>query len=490
MISIVKKVLNDFIFKQIMIVLMTIMLMPYIQHNYGGYIKYFLLFGIAICFFYVVKEKFFFIEDKVFILISIFSASYFVSIFLNRDSCFLSNLKEFVYMVVFFFLFFICVGKNAVSAEKEFKIVSWTLFVVTFIASMFNFCTFLFGIEDWYYFDEGDSTLTRIWYYVGYYNGRLNGLFNANATATISLISIIVTLFFIVITLRSKESSLIRRTFLFVGLFVNMFIQYSCLLLSNTRGALYTALIIACIFIFILMMKKSNAIRAKKLFRSLAITLVVGVTLFVFSTSFLKSLAYLPSVFQSIVSAENMPSINLSITDKNLTQINLLNISPVDVKRVDSSEVSSGRLDIWHAAFSLFKEAPLFGFTREGFVDPVYQIVYDQTGVYNSAVITGGLHNIYLTVLLSSGLIGFILLGIIVVIVIYKALYSLIKSKDIDVFLLFSLMVSLSFLILEFVESRILYQANIFNVIFWIYFGYLYYFANCSEQKLKKEMVE
>ena len=42
------------------------------------------------------------------------------------------------------------------------------------------------------------------------------------------------------------------------------------------------------------------------------------------------------------------------------------------------------------------------------------------------------------------------------------------------------------FYVTEFVEARILYQVGIFNVLFWIYCGYMYAFAKLTTEKSER----
>ena len=154
----------------------------------------------------------------------------------------------------------------------------------------------------------------------------------------------------------------------------------------------------------------------------------------------------------------------------------------MDVTESQADDVSNGRINIWKAGFSVFLKKPVFGWTREGFVEPVNNVLGIENG---GAVSGGGLHNIYLTVLCASGMAGFICFAALIVLIAVRFWRQLIKDKEISPELLFSFAMSFYFLVSDMVESRILYTVSFFNVVFWIYFGYLNHYA-----KKEKDTVE
>ena len=148
---------------------------------------------------------------------------------------------------------------------------------------------------------------------------------------------------------------------------------------------------------------------------------------------------------------------------------------------------TTGRDVIWKAGFKTFLDKPVFGWTREGLVEPTIDKIIAVTGYDSGAVAGGGLHNLYLTVLCSSGIVGFVCLATVVVIVLIRFFKSLIAKEPINMELLLSFSMCMYFFISELVENRVLYQVTFFNIVFWIYFGYLNYYSLKGNKKSEKE---
>jgi O-antigen ligase len=141
------------------------------------------------------------------------------------------------------------------------------------------------------------------------------------------------------------------------------------------------------------------------------------------------------------------------------------------------SSGTTGRFEIWESAIMVFKEKPLFGWTHEGSLEPL-NIEYENiTGKSTTSITGGGVHNEYLTVLCSSGVLGFVCFIAVIAIVLIRFLEVLFDKKEVSTELLFSFSVVVYFLVSELVESRILYTVSFYNVVFWLYFGYLNYYC-------------
>lgn len=437
--SVVNRIINVNIFRILMVLTLFIMLVPTIHYNYAEYIKYVLAYGILCVILSLFSKKWFVVfQRKENLLLALFCFSYLITIFLNRNNCFSDNIKQLVYMCVFFTLFvFFVPTEERDSVLKNMKQLSIMLLGLSFVFSVIAIVLFLIGYSSTVSIVEGQSYGLSIntTYSVGFVDGRLHGLLNPNATAMISLISICVSLFllnYISDYVEDKKNSVVR-----IGLYFNILIQIVCLLLTKSRGEIFGLIAISFLAVLIYFVKGN---RGKKCYVSKYILLVI-----------------------------------LVITI----------LATATLSRLRGSDISTGRLLIWKMGYEIFKWSPWIGMTREGMVRPVYDAIYAYSLTYNDGVIQSGLHNIYLTILVSSGIIGFILIASAILFVLYKSVFVLIKEDQIDYPLFFSLLFVVLFLIVELVESRILYQVNLFNVVFWIYFGYLSYFSNIEYKKLK-----
>lgn len=132
----------------------------------------------------------------------------------------------------------------------------------------------------------------------------------------------------------------------------------------------------------------------------------------------------------------------------------------------------SGRLIIWEEGYEhIFKKNILFG-------DSPNNMISNLKGMSSEDLIGidgGRIHNIYLDVLYSNGIIGACTLFMFIIINLnnlYKQAfnYKLEKNNLVYMKLIFSFICSM--LILNIVESLLIYTINLLGILFWIYIGY------------------
>jgi O-antigen ligase len=141
----------------------------------------------------------------------------------------------------------------------------------------------------------------------------------------------------------------------------------------------------------------------------------------------------------------------------------------------------NGRVGMWVACLKTFKESPVFGVGYENLIERAVVYVEDS---WKEHFRTGGSHNIYVCLLTSTGLLGFLLLGLFAAITLIKSgIVYLKKYKKASLWLLAFIAMCLMFYITEFVEARILFQVSTFSVIFWLFNGYMYSLAKLEEKE-------
>ena len=473
-----KYILSPVTFKCITIIALFIVQVPFIHIAIGSCIKYILVLGVVACIWDAVKNKFSKFYDKVNVLLVIFVILYGVTIFVNRDLFLVENIKQLVYMAVFFYLFFMIDSKNDIYWDTT--IVSFTVVLITFILSFLSFLTYILNIYEWYQTLDGLE-----WVFIGTSSGRLWGLYNSNVCGTIAMTSIISTLF---LAFNSNHKKDIKAIIKYLFLSVNIILQYFVLILSGSRGPYYALLLTLSVIVFVAVIKKStcNTVLKTVLAFSMAVLMLVMI---VSASSFTHN-----HIHRLImVSNEDAANIEKDSAYENIIESILVkyfeNTSALTgsfgssvsnsvlggVGRKESGDLasSSGRTDIWKSGIEVFKTSPIFGVTREGLPTRVECINGELSGAINN----GGLHNIYLTILVSSGIVGFIAIAIAVLTVLIEFLKVLFSKQQLDNCMLFSFAMVFAFLISELVENRILYQVTAFNAVFWIYFGYLNFFS-------------
>jgi len=399
------------------------------------------------------------IKNRYSIWLLLFCVSYAVSILIAAPSHFFGNIVQYSYMVLYMILLF----GNDITApfEKklsEFIMITNTYICVTFILVLICLILLLFSINFTYYHE--------LYGYlpIGLAGDRFWGLYNPNTGSTMGVISIFLCWMMLVIRKNSKK--------LKVFYIINIVFQYIYILFTQSRTAWYALLIFGAIILFVQMV----LILQDKFKKPWVKVLTIGAAVIILVAGadamklrIVKAISYLPSVIRQI--DEVLFEKGSFSSDR---------LKPVIKEREDlllgeTKDATNGRIVIWRASLKTFKEAPVFGVTRECLYDRVTRYLPKER---HKNVNNGGLHNIYLTVLVCSGIVGLALLTIFV----FSICKTLLLKRNLPVtrenlwqYLL--MIIPFSFFLMEFFESRILYQSNIFCVVFWVFTGYLMYFA-------------
>ena len=464
-------IFNPFIFKICILVMTLLTSVPFIHMYLGKYVKIFLLYGILSLIYLVFRKGIRTVfKDKPGVLLIAFCVCYGVTVLLNRSSNFSENASALVYMSVFFCLFFIfTLPLEETAIRKEYKVLSCIIIIFTFIFALINFFMFAFKIGGSY------MTNDQIMYY-GMYDNRLWGLYNANTNSMLCDISIVLSLGFIL------DSGHRIKTKVFC--FANAVFEFICLLLTGSRAALYTLYVTVALIIFLWVVKKDDKKEFKKNIKGLVAGVLSAVLLFVSSYAIKYVVSYVPSICGNVMYMVSLGK-NSDSSQEDSPNNKWISLEREDLTRLEEVEerpggILTGRTDLWQAGVKAFSKSPLFGIGRENVYS--YAKDYLKSDLWAKNLKVGGLHNIYLTILVSSGISGFVLMAVFALMSLFKMAKLLFKEKKCDIWFIVSLAMIVLFYVTEFVEARILNQVGIFYVIFWIYLGLTYALANRSEK--------
>jgi len=133
------------------------------------------------------------------------------------------------------------------------------------------------------------------------------------------------------------------------------------------------------------------------------------------------------------------------------------------LQRVLSTE-SSNRVARWSAGMKIFLDHPIFGVGQKRAKNLIDRELYRERKYSTANYIEApkNLHNFYLQTLVSSGLIGFIVLLVLIISVFYFALFT-IKKRNNSILLLLSILTLIFFNITH---------SMFFIYYFWIFFGF------------------
>lgn len=613
---------------------------PYLKWELEPYLKLFLLWG-AVCVAADLYRGGRSLRDPSLWVLGIFCGAYAVSVFVNRSSNFSANLRNLLYMVI---VFLVCYGdarsmggtcdersaqkrKKDVSSGKkiraahavasdsshvgqpdgnyagqpggshagqsdsnytgisresegivrEFRTYLRLMSVGTFLLSMVCLATYIFKINVMYVRGERRG-------YLGYWDDRLWGLYNANTNGFICAVSILISIFFIVwglVRRRRDVSGRRNKTGLAFDV-INIILQTICLSVSYSRTSIIALAggVMLTVFLAWGMEKKPASAEelipvekqasaeeldpvagdcpatgdgnrvgsailkasprragsrvAAALSKRLLMAVLAGIAVMFVCMglhTFLSAVYVKPDVNPLIVtvSADRGKVMAAEIEAggnaedeasgkagdeaggnaedeaggeaEDETGGETEEEASREDKRYDAwgrelregeDGMLTGRPMLWLAGFRTFLEAPVFGVTRENLSQRVGENLSDKGWMPDLEA--GGIHNGPLTVLVCSGLAGFVPLLAFAVMLLRRftrALLPLLTGHTDRVTgieaeiaaLAGAVILVIMFMAAEMTESRIMYQVNAFFVFFWTVCGY----ASTMSRSFKKE---
>jgi len=149
-----------------------------------------------------------------------------------------------------------------------------------------------------------------------------------------------------------------------------------------------------------------------------------------------------------------------------------------------NGDISNRRFDIWGSALQIAKENPVFGVSRKNIIPYAKDVNPNLYIVHNDHMDFDSMHDLFLDILVSQGIIGaaiFYGFGIFVIITFIKSAKQ-IKEKD-GSELLFTVPIIVSVLVSTLVMTELVYVDSPISTVFWMLTSYLM----CYIQNLRKE---
>lgn len=458
-------VFNDLLYKCAFIVAALGAASPFIHLVISPFMKILLAWGAVVLLYKLcVDRRMYF--SKYYLILGAFCVSYGITVILNRNLNFGANAKALMYMVVILSVIFsVDLSKSRETILHELKIIALVFTIASFCLAAGSLYTYIFSLK-------GHAMYNGQWVYYGMFENRLWGLYNPNTGSAINTLTLLMLsgywIFF-----RPKRKGL-KVFFVIDGL-----CHYFCLLLTNSRTALYTLIIGVGMLIFLAGQYywQKEKFDFKVLARQIIFALIGCAVIFISVTPIRAGLSYVPSAVKYV---------NENIFGSGSNQ----KIEQEELDRLEEEEerpggILTGRTELWEAGLKTFFEDPVFGVTRENITDRVGANLTDK--YWENDLARGGLHNIYLTVLVSSGIVGFVLFMAFILIYVVKSIRYAFSSKarKQNGYAMCLITISAVMLIMEFLEARILYQVGIFYIIFWCIAGYVLYFTDKTDVSKK-----
>ena len=383
-----------------------------------------------ICYTLLFKWKKITVDRKFLSLFGLLAGSHLLSAIFNRSGHLIGNVIEILFMVTYILLFTML---ESGQLKKLFDWLAYTIQLVSFSSAIFAFTLLVSKVL--ILFKIGQQS-----YYYGVMNGRLWGIVNPNASAIFSYISIILAMY--LIHKGNKYS---------VYLKLNNVIQLVYFATMQSRGALLSLVLMIGLYSFFI-----NRGKLAKRF------LIFMVSALLVSAANI-GLSYVTSIYISSGKA--------TVLDLNKGQSYAETDSSVIKKTGELHLIEttpSGRTYIWKNAIKMGSEKPIFGYGVRNVPD-YYTKYFSKFEIQNS-LIGGNFHNIFVTIFVSSGILGLVSFLLLLGYIIKRFLTYLIVSKKNSEKLIMILFFGILFG--QLFESQIMYSTNFINIIFWLIIGY------------------
>ena len=383
-----------------------------------------------ICYTLLFKWKEITADRKFLSLFGLLAGSHLLSAIFNRSGHLIGNVIEILFMVTYILLFTML---ESGQLKKLFDWLAYTIQLVSFSSAIFAFTLLVSKVL--ILFKIGQQS-----YYYGVMNGRLWGIVNPNASAIFSYISIILAMY--LIHKGSKYS---------VYLKLNNVIQLVYFATMQSRGALLSLVLMLGFYSFFINRGKL----AKRFLIFIVSALLVSAANI--------GLSYVTSIYISSGKA--------TVLDLNKGQSYAETDSSVIKKTGELHLIEttpSGRTYIWKNAIKMGSEKPIFGYGVRNVPD-YYTKYFSKFEIQNS-LIGGNFHNIFVTIFVSSGILGLVSFLLLLGYIIKRFLTYLIVSKKNSEKLIMILFFGILFG--QLFESQIMYSTNFINIIFWLIIGY------------------
>lgn len=390
---------------------------------------------------------------------------------------FLINMLFILFMCICFFVFYGVHTEPDTNIKHEiYELARIFLYMITLMQVFGIFCLFM------------DISYRNEWIKLIVYENRYTGFFiNPNLSG---FSSVVVVFSIHILTIHNFDSktpqiSKISRIWLASGLFISII----TLFLSDSNASLvlflgYVIVFVICKFLF------SREKFDKKQFVLKFISTVVAGVVIIFCTFFMRTICQIGVA--AIISSANQ----ISVGDSD----NVLPIAENEEVTFEheNENVDSGRFTLWSQALTIYSHYPIEGIGKGNILH--YSYDYFEEGMHFSnlysgdfaslfAVFTTDIHNAYITILLCSGVIGFLLFMIFAFrngFFMTRFLYNAKDKLQNDIFpCMFSFVVA--YLGFALFEKAILYDISFMVIIFWMILGQMtcYNIREREERNLK-----
>ncbi len=465
---------NTFCFKILYLLFALCTLTPLIGQYTSPYFKIVLVYGFLIlCYKAFISKSLW--KQKYLFFILLFLGCMFLATIVNFDKSLVANFKTWCYSVIQFLLIaYMQPEKGVEQVKKEIFIINNLSIAAITAVSIISFLLFLFRINGEYTVYVGTEFERTLIYGVGYGN-RLTGIIsNPNVLGIITMMGIVgcfINIFLYRISL-----------FIKVLYVISLLLNFSCFIMSGSRGAQLGGFAFFVIFLFgyfLHFIKNQNHYILKNI-GFLCLSVIIVVTVFSTFEPFKKVIGYLPAQIAIIQEESSYSDVDEDQDEESKKE--LLDKYYVDLTRQEDTSLGNGRLAVWQGCFKMIPHHFFFGVGENDVAEYVQKYSPNTT---LPGLEGGHTHNILIETQVAYGIFSFLSLVLIIWLLIkdfFKKIYLKKDGKIQNYILLFT---SCAAVVMMFVnnmtEATILYSTGTINCFFMLYLGYLIYFLQIEE---------
>lgn len=391
-----------------------------------------------------------------------FLACSFFTMLINFSITIVYSLIMLLHVLVCFFVFYGMHTEPDFNFREELYSVARTIVYISTVANIIGIFCLMFGISfEWQ------------WIKFTIYENRFTGVYvNPNLLGFVSVISIVCChMLYKEKLMNSVRFERVSKIWIISCVATNLF----SLILCDSNSALVLALGYALVYTVYIFFADKTGISASKIIKKIISIILVGTFLvgsaLMFRTICQAGFAVVVSKSNSVVDLLfNNEEITSSATE--IPKVEVEDETPKVTFEHENENIDSGRFKLWRESFNLFKISPIIGISHGNIV--FYSNEYSD-GVLSPSYHKNDLHNGFLTILVSTGVIGFILFGIFGFrFAKHSAQHLFFQKKTFrnDVYpCLFAFL--FAYLFYALFEKALLYDISFMVMWFWLMMGYM-----------------
>ena len=392
-------------------------------------------------------------------------ALYGATILLNGRAHFLNEIMVLLYMICSYFMLTYCGPRmSEEQAEKELRVLAWIVVGISFLFAVVNL--------GWYFLHYlRPEILPKSSYFSGINNNQLGGVYNPNTGGVHNYVSILLSAMLFAGACRGKK----------IFLVLNALLQFACFSLVQSRGA-WIAFLAFLILYFLFILKKEGLSLPKQLLLKVG-SLVICILLLTNGSQLTRE-ALSQAVLQlekkeTTVQIRHSTHCPYEMVILELEDPPEAILSDRDYTRGGHTDMTTGRSGLWKVGLKAWSEHPVLGVGYRS-IDGALKEGLSDFDYHNSG--SGGLHNVYVTVLVSGGILGFLPFAAVIVFLLLRVLKLYLDPKASVCAKLTATMIP-AWLVGELVESRIAMSFTNLSVFFWVTAGYVIFYTRKRDNK-------